>query len=81
MKLTDRIPPYRPAKPMWSTRPRRVEQLAIEAGRKAKNFDKGVRAFYTRTATLRREFTRFTTTPNWEGVKGCHAGAASMFKQ
>lgn len=103
MKVTERYPtPYKAAKPMWSTRSRRPEQLAIMAGSAAVNklpgglskigpkeddamckvaFEKGVAQYFRTTNALRRSFTRFTTTPDWEGVKGRLAGAASMFKQ
>jgi hypothetical protein len=36
VKITDRIPPFKRAKSLWSTRPRRSEELAILAGTAAK---------------------------------------------
>jgi hypothetical protein len=81
-RITDRIPPFKRKKPLWATRPRRTEELAILAGRSAGEgrFTIGVNAFYEQTAKMRRSLTRFTTTPDWEGLRNAHQGAYEVLK-
>jgi hypothetical protein len=43
-------------------------------------FKHGVAQFYQRTARMRRSLTRFTTTPDWEGLRNAHQGAHDLLK-
>lgn len=81
-RITDRIPPFKRKKPMWATRPRRVEELAIIAGRAAgeAKFNIGVWKFYEQTIRMRRTLTRFTTTPDWVGLRNAQQGAHEVLK-
>ncbi len=100
MKITDRIPPFKRHKPMWATRPRRFETLAILAGSttakalggpdqqkgepltaaRQKAFNHGLRQFLRQSARMRSKFTRFKTTPDWEGLRSAHLGAHEVLK-
>jgi hypothetical protein len=82
VKITDRIPPFKRAKSLWSTRSRRPEELAIAAGRAAgaQRFNIGVNQFYRNTQRMRETFTRFTTTPDWEARRALGASAHELLK-
>jgi hypothetical protein len=82
VKITDRIPPFKRVKSLWSTRPRRVEELAILAGRNAGTgrFAIGVSQFYRQTAQMRSKLTRFTTTPDWAARSEAGRSAYEILK-
>lgn len=73
---------WRPAKrPTWMTTPRHPRRVTPQQYRKTKKGRVVLTAAYLLFLSARQKFNRFSTTPDWEGIRGAHLGANLCFQE